>query len=197
MTNLATMQTQPTGLPEASLIAMARAGDAHAIDQLVRDHWPEAYRVALRILRSHEDAEDIAQDALWTAIKHLSSFREDASFRTWLHRIAVNHSIMALRRKHSSALGSVCPLSVDAPPSCIKGPRTPEELLLEAECRTLIKEGLSRVPEFYSVALQMAASEGRSTKEIAACMGISKSAAKTRLHRGRAHLRREVLAMCA
>jgi RNA polymerase sigma-70 factor (ECF subfamily) len=186
-------QTQTTGCPEASLVALARAGNELAVDQLVRMYWAEAYRVAVRILHSHEDAEEIAQEALWAAITHLSSFREDASFRTWLHRIVVNHSLMELRRKHSRPLGSPCQLLADAPPSYLKGPRTPEELLLEAECRAVIEEGLSRVPAFYSVALRLADREGRSTNEIADSMGISKGAVKTRLHRGRAHLRREVL----
>jgi RNA polymerase sigma-70 factor (ECF subfamily) len=186
-------RTQTIDGPEASLLAMARTGNQLAVDQLVRMYWPQAYRVAVRILRSHEDAEDAAQDALMAAITHLSSFREDASFRTWLHRIVVNHSLMELRRKHSTALGSPCELFADAPPSYLKGPRTPEELLLEAECRTVIDEGLSRVPAFYSAAVRLADREGKSTSEIADSMGISKGAVKTRLHRGRAHLRREVL----
>ncbi|HET8546616.1 MAG TPA: sigma-70 family RNA polymerase sigma factor [Bryobacteraceae bacterium] len=179
--------------PEASLLVMAKAGSDLAIDQLVSKHWPEAYRVAVRILRSHEDAEEIAQDALWKAITHLSSFREDASFRTWLHRIVVNHSLMELRRKRSRPLDSPRSQSLDAQPSCIGRPRTPEELLLEAECRTVVEDALSRLPAFYSIALRLADREGRSTKEIADCMGLSKGAVKTRLHRGRAHLRREIL----
>ena len=172
---------------------MAKAGDQPAIDQLVSKYWTIAHRVALRILRSNEDAEEVAQDALCAATTHLSTFREDASFRTWLHRIAVNHSLMALRRRRSNALDSLCPLSLEAPPRSLQGPRTPEELLLETECRQMIENGLSRVPAIFSVALHLAACEGRSTNEIADSMGISTSAVKARLHRGRAYLRRLVL----
>jgi RNA polymerase sigma-70 factor (ECF subfamily) len=193
MANPTRTHTQTNDRPEAPLIAMARAGNELAVDQLVRMYWPEAYRLAMRILRCHEDAEEIAQDALWAAITHLSSFREDASFRTWLHRIVVNHSLMELRRKQSRALGSACQLSADPQPACIKGPRTPEELLLEAECQTVIEEGLARLPAHYSVALRLADREGRTNNEIADWIGISKGAVKTRLHRGRAQLRREVL----
>jgi RNA polymerase sigma-70 factor (ECF subfamily) len=193
MANPMRMQIQTTDSPEAPLIALARAGNELAVDQLVRMYWPNAYRVAMRIVRSHEDAEEIAQDALWGAITHLSSFREDASFRTWLHRIVVNHSLMALRRKSSSALGSACALLPNVPRSYVKGPPTPEELLLEAEYRTVIEEGLSRLPAMYSTALRLAGRDGRSTTEIAEYMGISRGAAKTRLHRGRAHLRQEIL----
>ena len=191
MANATTTQTQTTDGPAASMVAMARAGDEPALDQLVRTYWPEAYRVAVRILRSHEDAEEITQDALWAAITHLSTFREDAAFGTWLHRIVVNHSLMALRRKHSRVLGSST-ITIDAIPNCIIDTRTPEELLLKSECRSVIEEGLSRLPDSYSVVLQLFAREGRSTNEIADRMGISIGAVKSRLHRGRAHLRRVI-----
>jgi RNA polymerase sigma-70 factor (ECF subfamily) len=188
-----TVTTQPATPPEASLVGMAKAGDEPAINQLVSKYWSLAYGVAVRIVRSHEDAEEVAQDTLWAAMTHLSTFREDACFRTWLHRIAVNQSLIVLRKKHSRAARSSCSLAVDSPPRGIQGPPTPEELLLETEYRTAVDEGLSRVPRAYSVALRLASSEDRSTKEIAEYMGISISAAKARLNRGRAYLRREVL----
>ena len=150
---------------------MAKAGDQPAIDQLVGKYWTMAYRVAVRILRSHEDAEEVAQDALWAAMTHLSTFREDACFRSWLHRIAVNHSLMALRRRRVESSRFTVPLSDDPPPGCIQGSRTPEELLLESECRAVLEEGLSRVPAFYSVALRLASCEDRSINEIAEYMG--------------------------
>jgi RNA polymerase sigma-70 factor, ECF subfamily len=188
-----TTTTQVSDAADAALVAMAKAGDQPAIDQLVRKHWTMAYRVAVRILRSHEDAEEVAQDALWAAVTHLSTYREDACFRTWLHQIAVNHSLMALRRRRSRVRGSASELSDDPPRGCIHWSRTPEELLLESEYRTAVEEGLSRVPPPYSVVLRLAFSEGRSMKEIAEYMGISVPAVKTRLHRGRAYLRLKLL----
>jgi RNA polymerase sigma-70 factor (ECF subfamily) len=188
-----TTTTQLTGAADASLVAMAKAGDEAAMDQLVGKYWTIAYRIAVRIVRSHEDAEEVAQDAVWAAITHLPTFREDACFSTWLHRIAVNHSLMALRRKHARRLDSLRLLSIDSPAAFIEGPPTPEELLLETEYGTAVEEGLSRVPSHYSVALRLASREERSLKEIAEYMGISVPVVKTRLHRGRAYLRRQVL----
>lgn len=171
---------------------MARAGNERAVEELVRAHWPEAYRVAQRILRSHEDAEDVAQDALWAAIRHLATFRENASFRSWLHRIVVNHSLMALRRKRSRVLEAYA-IPIEAAPNCVIDTHTPEETLLRNERRSLMERGLSRLPNAYSVALDLYAREGRTESEIADRMGISEGAAKTRLHRGRARLRREII----
>ena len=184
--------TQVTRAADAALVAMAKAGDQPAIDKLVGKYWTMAYRVAVRILRSHEDAEEAAQDALWAAMTHLSTFREDACFSSWLHRIAVNHSLMELRRRRSRASGSLCVLFDDQPGS-IQGSHTPEELLLESEYRAVLEEGLSRVPPSYSIALRLASCEERSMNEIAGDLGISVSAVKARIHRGRAHLRRQVL----
>src|SRR5947208_13126030 len=128
---------------QSSLLAQARAGNEAAINELVLSSWPQAYKVALRILRSHTDAEEVAQDSVWMAIRHLATFRENASFRTWLHRIAVNKSIMALRYKRSRALDGAVELNPETPPSDMAGPRTPEDLVLQDENRRLIDARLS------------------------------------------------------
>lgn len=189
MTNANTIQA---GHRDASQLKLAKAGNDLAIDQLAREYWPEAYRAALRIVRSHEDAEEIAQDSVWAAIKHLPTFREDSSFRTWLHRIVINHSLMALRRKRLRNSHTAFAPTTDGLPQRCGGPRTPEELLLEAESRTLIEDGMSRLPTSYSTILELIAHEDASMSSIANRVGISKSALKTRLHRGRLGLRREI-----
>ena len=97
---------------DSTLVALAKAGNAPAIDQLIRKYWPDAYRTAARILRCHADAEEAAQDVLCSAVSHLSTFREDASFRAWIHRITVNQSLMSLRRKHGRA-DSSSPISLE------------------------------------------------------------------------------------
>jgi RNA polymerase sigma-70 factor (ECF subfamily) len=182
--------SEATDLSDTVLVALGKAGDAHAIEHLVRRYWHEAYIVARRIVHTHEDAEEVAQDALWAAGKHLSAFREDACFRTWLHRITINHSLMALRRKHSPLAATVA-ISEELLPRSVEGPPTPEELLLELERSTVVREELSRLPDYYSFVIR-SASEGRSGNEIAGQLGISESTVKTRLRRGRARLRRQI-----
>jgi RNA polymerase sigma-70 factor (ECF subfamily) len=173
-------------------LELAKRGNAEAIDQLAREYWPEAYRAAVRIVRSHEDAEEIAQDSIWAAIRHLPAFREDSSFRTWVHRIVINHSLMALRRRRSRGLESTLTETTKELPCGPGGPRTPEQLLLEAECRTLIEEGISRLPALYSTVLRIVAREDEPMSCIAVRVGISTGTLKTRLHRGRQALRREI-----
>lgn len=176
---------------DSTLVALAKAGNAPAIGELIRKYWPDAYRTAARILRCHADAEETAQDVLCSAVSHLSTFREDASFRTWIYRITVNHSLMSLRRKRGRADRS-SPISLERVEPLIGGARTPEQVLLDAECRTVVEEGLERLPERYVAILQLSFFEGRSMSEIAASVGLSLAAVKTRLHRGRARLQQEI-----
>jgi RNA polymerase sigma-70 factor (ECF subfamily) len=189
MTNPTTSQAETAGVDDSSLVALARDGSVPAIDQLVLKYRPEAYRVAARIVRCHEDAEEVAQDALWAAVNHLSTFRMDASFRTWLHHIVLNRSLMALRRKRVKEVAILGGGPAEA--FLANSPRTPEQLLLEAEGRTAVKEALLSLPDAYSVVL-LFAHEGRSMNEIAAFLGISMAAVKSRLHRARILLRCEM-----
>jgi RNA polymerase sigma-70 factor (ECF subfamily) len=79
------------------LVRLAQAGDVTAFDQLVGRHQAAVYRAALAALRSPEDAEEAAQDALVRAWTKLASFRGEASFRTWLLSIAWNRAISRRR----------------------------------------------------------------------------------------------------
>src|SRR4051794_33197957 len=89
-------------LADSVLVALGKDGNGPAINELVGRYRQHAYMIAMRLLRCREDAEEAAQDALWSAVSHLCTFREDACFRTWFHRIVINQSIMLLRRRQSS-----------------------------------------------------------------------------------------------
>jgi RNA polymerase sigma-70 factor (ECF subfamily) len=75
------------------LVLLAQQGDSHAFDQLVNRHQAAVYRAALAALRVPEDAEEVAQDAFVRAWTHLARFRGDATFRTWVLRIAWNRAM--------------------------------------------------------------------------------------------------------
>jgi RNA polymerase sigma-70 factor (ECF subfamily) len=82
---------------DAELVALARGGDSAAFDQLVTRHQAAAYRAALAALRSHADAEEVAQDAFVRAWSSLHRFRGDSSFRTWLLTIVWNRALSRRR----------------------------------------------------------------------------------------------------
>lgn len=185
-------QAQYAEVPDLLLVTHAKNGNSEAVDELVRRHWRGAYKVAVHILRRHEDAEDVAQDTLFSAVRHLAEFREEASFTTWLHRMAVNRSLEMLRKKRSSPLATATEMADDRPPRMSGGPPSPEQIALQAERNALVEHALTRVPALYSVALRLSALEERPTAEIACRLALSRNALKTRLHRGRAYLRTQL-----
>lgn len=88
-----------TRMGDAALIRAAQAGDERAFEDLVRLHDQGVLRLALNLLRSAEDANDIYQEAFLRVYRNLPSFRFDCSFQTWLYRIVTNLCLDALRKR--------------------------------------------------------------------------------------------------
>src|ERR1700678_1952314 len=92
-------------LPKAddkALVAAAKSGSVGAFEVLVKRHQGRILRVAQRVTRNREDAQDIVQQSLQKAFGHLHTFEERSSFSTWLTRIAINEGIMCLRRRRAA-----------------------------------------------------------------------------------------------
>src|SRR5512145_713077 len=86
---------------EKQWLASMRRGDPRALHRLIDDYSPKLYNVALRILRHPQDAEDAVQEALLAAVRKIDQFDGRSSLPTWLYRIAVNASLMALRKRRT------------------------------------------------------------------------------------------------
>jgi RNA polymerase sigma-70 factor (ECF subfamily) len=178
---------------DAALVTRGKTGDPGALNDLVGQYWRAAYSGALRILRSHEDAEDIAQDALLSAILHLPAFDERASFGTWLHRIIVNESIMLMRRKRSRALDGADALDENLHAQASKMQASPESEILDAERHHLLNAAIERLPARYRVPLSLFTLKEQSVGDIAQNLDISRGAVKIRLHRARKLVSRKIV----
>lgn len=86
---------------EQTLLRRARAGDADAFDTLVREHQERIYGLVYHMTSNHEDAHDLVQDVFLKAWKGLRNFKGDASFYTWVYRIAVNHTLNFLKQRRN------------------------------------------------------------------------------------------------
>jgi len=180
---------------DRSLLARLRAGDEEAYAALVRANGPRLLAVARRILGNDEDARDAVQDAFLAAFRHLPRFEGHARLSTWLHRIAVNASLMKLRtrrRKPEQQLEPLLPAFLD------NGHHTerfaswqePADVAIErAEIRNLVRTQIDRLPDTYRIVLLLRDIEGLSTDEAAAALGTTPNAVKIRLHRARQALR--------
>jgi RNA polymerase sigma-70 factor (ECF subfamily) len=163
-------------------------GDRAAFAALVRRHESRVYNVCLRVLGDPEDARDAAQDAFVSALRKLGQFRGDAAFTTWLHRIAVNACYDMLRKRQRQPLLRMVNddgLVSDA------GPPTPDhadEIAGTADAAA----ALTRVPEEFRIALVLADVQDMPYEQIADMLGVPIGTVKSRVHRGRVALAREI-----
>ena len=93
--------------PDVALVERVRAGDVAAFDTLVRKYERQVFRIAQHITQNREDAEDVMQDAFLKAYEKLDQFQGNSKFYTWLVRIAVNESLMRLRRRRTGKMVSI------------------------------------------------------------------------------------------
>jgi RNA polymerase sigma-70 factor, ECF subfamily len=177
----------PQSFAEKELLAWARAGDPAAFGELCKRLEPCRLRMARHIVRNEEDAQDAVQEALLNAFRNLSAFDERSSFFTWATRIAINSSLMQLRKRKNSFL----PLTDDAPEdSRMEDPApTPEALLAEKDKRRLLKDAIRSLPQNLRTVVEPKQFQERSMQELASELSITCSAAKARFFRAKEMLR--------
>jgi RNA polymerase sigma-70 factor (ECF subfamily) len=165
---------------------------ATELEALLGEQYPAALRLARTILREDEEAADAVQAAFSNVFKSYTNFREESSFSTWLNRIVVNQCLMRLRqmRRHPSV--SMEALSVEPkqplyPASRLPGPF---EALQQTEAAAAIDRAVHGLPARLRDAWVLHEYEGLDLRGLSETLGISISAAKSRLFRARAELRR-------
>ena len=169
------MRGDPT---DRELVERFVGGDDTAFTGLVRRHERRVYNLAYRMLGREEDARDAAQDAFLNALRKLSSFRGDAAFTTWLHRVTVNTCYDILRkRKREPVLDMV-------PPSAEAG-RAPHDHAEGVAASVDVQHALSQVPEEFRAALVLHDVQDLAYEDVAATLGVPVGTVKSRIHRGR------------
>jgi RNA polymerase sigma-70 factor, ECF subfamily len=169
---------------EADLIARARAGEAGARDELVRRYLDDVYRLTCRILGDRDLAQDATQDTFVNALGALSRFRGEASFRTWVLRIAVNAARSLGRRQVRRR--EVNLVLADHEPSREQDPATRAENVTEAR---RVEDVLGRLPPKQRLAVALRVQQGLSYAEIAVALTCTEGAARVNYHLGVKRLR--------
>lgn len=166
-------------------------------EEIIRDYGPKVYNLARRILGSESDAEDVTQDVLLTVIQKLPTFRGEASFSTWLHRITVNAALAyrqkrARRTSHQITMDPIEELieSGQHKLPIRKWAQTPEKLLVDRETQEVIERAIASLPEVYRDVYILADIEGLPNAEIAEMLGLNLPGTKSRLHRARLLMRK-------
>lgn len=185
-------------MEEQYLLERAKKGDYNAFMQLIEPHEKRLYNLALRITGSREDAEDVLQDTLLSALEHLHDFRGDAAFGTWLYRIAMHNAFRILRKRRGGESISFEELVAERTeedeetiphPEFVAEWRDPAEVAEQNELRRILEGAIQQLPESYRAVFMLRDVEGLSTKEVAEILGISEGNVKVRLLRARLKLR--------
>ena len=174
---------------DAELVELARQGDRHACDQLVERHQAAVYRAAYAALRVAEDAEEIAQDAFVRAFAALRNYRGDASFKTWVLRIAWRRALSRRRRN----LWMLRREPIEDVAFIADGTAGPEQRARGGELHQHVRRLIAALPRKLRDALLLAHSSDYSYDEIAGMLGIAVGTVKWRIFEARRRLRAELL----
>ena len=181
---------------DEQLVERVRRGETELYELLMRRYNQRLYRVATSVLRNPEEAEDVVQEAFVRAYTHLDQFLGTARFSTWLTKIAVYESLARLRQRNritddGASAGPEKPGIMESLKSAMPGP---EEQLLEKQAIEILEDAVDGLPDNLRSVYMMREIEEMSTAETAECLGLTEAAVKTRLHRARRLLRRQLYA---
>lgn len=179
---------------EAALLTAARQGDHAALGALLEKHQKRVFGFGVKMCGDSEDAKDVAQETLLTMARSVRDFRGDASLTTWLYTVARSFCIKK-RRRAKGAPEHHEPLDHATREGASEPAPTPEQMLLGRETRETVATALDQLePEAREVVI-LRDIEGLSAAEVAEVTGLSVAAVKSRLHRARAALRENLLAV--
>jgi RNA polymerase sigma-70 factor, ECF subfamily len=180
---------------DVSLQAL-QSGDQAEFAKLVDAFSGQIYRLALNMLGNPQDAEDVLQNTFMKALQAINGFEGRASLSTWLYRIAVNESLMVLRRQ-KPVIQVAMEYEEDDPELHTPTQFTdwcclPEEELLSTESKEFLDQAVQRLPDKLRVVFLLRDIEGLSIRETGQTLGLSETAVKTRLLRARLNLREQL-----
>ena len=167
------------------LIEMAKLGDRDAFGELVAQHQHEVFTLAVRLMRDRDLAADVSQDAFIRAWRAMPKFRGDAKFSTWMHRITVNTAWTHRSKQKRVTVDPLDSMTAEPQASTLDPVRAGEA----ASASPRIEEALMQLSASIRVVVVLKYVYGWSHSEIGDHLGISVTAAKVRLHRGRKELR--------
>jgi RNA polymerase sigma-70 factor (ECF subfamily) len=178
---------------ELPLVERARAGDEGAFSELVERYERKIFRLAKNITQNDEDAEDVLQETFLKAYEHLGEFQGHSKFYTWIVRIAVNESLMKLRKRKTDRTVSLDE-SIDTGEEMVVREvavweNTPEQRYSQDELREILDKAIDSLRPAFRTVFVLRDVEELSTEETAAMLNLSIPAVKSRLLRARLQLR--------
>src|SRR6266542_5035014 len=185
---------------DTELLARLQAGDHDALADLADAYGTKIYQLAFRYLRNKEDAEEVTQDVLFKVYRKVGTFRGDAALSSWIYRITFNAAMSRVRTAQfqRSQEEDRQTASEDANPS--NAPRTEvadwsdmaDERVLRSQLRRRVFKAILALPAIYRAPVMLRDIQGMSTEEASAMLRVKDQTLKSRLHRGRLILRKQL-----
>jgi len=186
------------GYGDAQLADLAKQGNREAFDELVCRHRRRCVNLAASILRDRGEAEEETQNACWKAFEHIGQFHGDAEFSTWLLRIVENQCLMLIRQRRRAQFVRLDedPDSGHAPTQLPSPSADPEGECGKREVLQVLRAEIRRIPPLLRKVILMRDVDELPMHDLAAQLGITVPAAKSRLLRARGELRQRMLRHC-
>jgi len=178
---------------DQELLTRLRQHEEAAFTEFFETYADRIYRLAIGLLKQEDDAEEVVQATFASAFEALDRFEPHARMSTWLYRIAYNHALMLLRRRHT-----VDPLPEEEkdttpfPVQLVDWSHLPEQHLLSGEAQEVLRTAINELPMGLRAAFMLRDMEGLSTAECAHVQELTEAACKVRLHRARLRLREQL-----
>ena len=186
------MQKMQMKKSDEALVREAQQGNEESFAELMRRHSGASFKVAVSMLRDLQDAEDEVQNAWWKAYTHIGQFAGEARFTTWMTRIVMNQCLMRLRQSRRARFHYLDDALIGEDRGTLDLPDpapTPEQELDRQQMEQLLHREIRRIPPLLRNALILREVNELPMLEVAAQLGVSVAAAKSRLLRARHELR--------
>ena len=165
-------------------VAASRKGDAQSFNRLVLKWEKTVYNIALRMLQDREEAAEATQDIFLRAYRNIGRFRRDASFSTWIHRIAINHCISGLRRRPPGIHQSLDDDGSEEPAVQLQVSDTQIDTIIRSEQQRRICKALSHLIPEQRAAIELKFFQDMTFEDIAAVLETPLSTIKSRIYAG-------------
>lgn len=184
--------------PDQDLLTALREREPLAAETLITAYSDRAYRLAVRITSNQQDAEEAVQDAFWSVVRKIDTFRGDSAFGSWIYRIVSNAAYEKIRRRPGAfsdiALDEVLPPFHEERHAGLISDWSSgiDDSAVQTELRSVLISAVSELPAHYRAVMVLHDIEGLSMAEVADALAISVPTAKTRAHRARLSLRKRL-----
>ena len=183
------------------LLERLKRGDEQAIADLAEQYSSKIYQLAFRYLRNKEDAEEITQDVLFKVYRKVGAFRGDAQLSSWIYRITFNAAMSRLRTaryQRAQEDDRQTAQNADGEPMTLSRPdiadwsQMADESVLRSQLRNRVMSAILALPAIYRAPVILRDIQGMSTEEASAMLKVKDQTLKSRLHRGRLILRKQL-----